>query len=306
MKKLLCALPAGLLLSLLTIGTAVAADGTAPPAPKAFGGVAAAWGPAGEGMPVGKLAAVLNYTYAETDGIRLHDDELNDNVKVTKNVGVVKFRYGIAPGLDIRTATPIYDVKKEVRATDHTDHSGWLGDTAVALHKVVMNQADQKPFSLAFDLGVILPTADAGPNNNDYTGNQAWGAGAGVGLTYFNGANRLDQELYYYTFTEGEHDYRKPDMFRCLTAWAYALNKNFDVGVESYLGWDGESEKFDLEQGDARWEWYVGPKMVFKHKESGTVVGMLLTLPVYRDYDAPTPSDGFRFEVKLVKAFDLF
>jgi hypothetical protein len=303
MKKLLYSVPVCLLISLLAIGSVKAADVAVPSAPRAFGGVGAAWGPAGEGFPVGKFAALLNYTYAETDGVRLHDDELHDNVKLTKNVGVVKFRYGIAPGLDIRTSTPIYDVKKEVRTTGSTDHFGWLGDTAVALHKVVMDQSKGAPFSLAFDLGVILPTADGGKNNNDYIGNQAWGGGAGVGLTYFLGANRFDQELYYYTFIEGEHDYQKPDMFRCLTAWAYALNKNFDIGVESYLGWDGESEKFDQDQNDAKWEWYVGPKVVFKHKESGTTVGMLVSLPVYRDYDSPCPSDGFRFEIKLAKVF---
>lgn len=303
MKKLFYILPACLLFSLLSTDPAVAADKTATAVPKAFGGIGAAWGPAGEGFPVGKFAVLLNYTYAETDGLRLHDDELNDNVKLTKNVGVVKFRYGIAPGLDIRTATPIYDVKKEVRSTGSTDHFGWLGDTAVALHKVVMNQADKAPFSLAFDLGVVLPTADGGKDNNDYTGNQAWGAGAGVGLTYFLGANRFDQELYYYTFTEGKHDYQKPDMFRCLTGWAFAFNNAFDMGVESHLGWDGESEKYDREQNDAKWEWYVGPKVAFKHKQTGTTLGALLTLPAYRDYDRATPSDGFRFEIKLAKVF---
>jgi len=303
MKMFLSILPAWVLIALFSISPVLAADETVRPAPKAFGGVGAAWGPAGEGMPVGKFAALLNYTYAETDGIRLHDDELNDNVELTKNVGVVKFRYGLAPGLDIRTATPIYDVKKELRATGATDHYGWLGDTAVALHKVVMNQADKAPFSLAFDLGVVLPTADGGKNNNDYTGNQAWGAGGGVGLTYFQGANRFDQELYYYTFTDGVHDYRKPDMFRGLTGWGYALNKTFDIGVESHLSWDGESERFDREQNDARWEWYVGPKVVFKNQPTGTVIGALVTLPVHRDYDSPTPSDGFRFEIKLAKVF---
>lgn len=303
MKKLLYTVPACLLCSLLSTGPVVAADEAVPPAPKAFGGVGAAWGPAGEGMPVGKFAALLNYTYAETDGVRLHGDELNDNVELTKNVGVVKFRYGIAPGLDIRSATPIYDVKKEVRSTNDTDHYGWLGDTAIALHKVVMNQANKDPFSLAFDLGIVLPTADGGKNNNDYTGNQAWGAGGGVGLTYFLGSNRFDQELYYYTFTEGKHDYRKPDMFRCLTGWAYAFNTTFDLGVESYVGWDGESEKYDREQSDAKWEWYIGPKVVFKHKETGTTLGALVTLPAYRDYGSPTPSDAFRFEIKLAKVF---
>lgn len=303
MKKLFYTLPACVLFSMLSIGPAVGADEAVTPAPKAFGGVGSAWGPAGEGFPTGKFAALLNYTYAETDGVRLHGDELHDNVKLTKNVGVVKFRYGIAPGLDIRTATPIYDIKKEVRSTNNTDHFGWLGDTAVALHKVVMNQADNAPFSLAFDLGVVLPTADGGNNNNDYTGNQAWGGGGGVGLTYFLGSNRFDQELYYYTFTEGEHDYRKPDMFRCLTGWAYAFNNTFDMGVESHLGWDGESKRFDRNQNDARWEWYAGPKGVFKHKATGTTLGALVTLPVYRDYKSPAPSDGFRFEIKLAKVF---
>lgn len=287
-----------LLLALSVCSQAFADGGT----PKPFGCVGAAFGPAGTGFPVGKFAAVVNYMFAETDGVRLNDDEINDNVKLTKHVGIIKFRYGIAPGLDVRTATPVYDVDADLPG-GQTAHYGWLGDTTVVLHKVVMNQGKGNPFSLAFDLGVVLPTADGGRDNNNFTGNQAWGAGAGVGLTYFLGANRLDQEFNYYTFSEAEDNYRKPDRFRCYTGWAHALSKSFDIGAESNFEWNGESETFDQSQDDARREWYVGPKMVFKHQKSGTVLGALFTLPVYRDYDSPCPSDGYRFELKLVKVF---
>jgi len=269
---------------------------------KPFGGVGAAFGPAGTGFPVGKFAAVLNYVYAETDGVRYKHHEVHDNVELTKHVGIVKFRYGIAPGLDIRSATPIYDVKADLPDRT-TDRYGWLGDTTVVLHKVVMNQPQGNPFFLAFDLGVVLPTADGGGDNNDFTGNQAWGVGGGVGLTYFLGANRFDQELNYYTHSEGKHDYRKPDRFRCYTGWAYALNKTFDIGVESHFEWNDASETYGHGDVNAKREWYAGPKMVFKHQRSGSVLGALVTLPVYRDYDCATPSDGFRFEIKLLKVF---
>jgi len=274
--------------------------------PRAWGPANVISGPAGMGFPVGKLAAVLNYKYAETDGIRHHGDELNDDVKLTKNVYVAKLRYGIAPGLDIRSATPMYDVdvdyKSSVPKDDYTQN--WIGDTTLVLHKVVMNQARGNFINMAFDIGATFPTANVDSESNDFIGNDAWGGFAGVGFTYFLGSNRFDQEFNYAFFTEGAHDYTKPNRFRSNTTWAYAFNNYFDIGVESNLEWNNESEKNGVGQNDSKLEWYAGPKMAFKYRPWGVNVATLVTFPVKRWYEGTSPSDEYTVQVKIAKLFN--
>ena len=272
------------------------------------GPVAAVFGPAGLGLPVGKLVTSLYYKGMETDGVRYHRDELNDNVKLSKHIGIVKLRYGFAPRLDVRTSIPFYDIERENRKTGKTDNLGSVGDTTLCLHAVLMDQSKGAPFNLAVDTAAILPTASVSDKSVDALGNRAWGAGFGLGLTWFADSHRLDQTFNYFTFTEGEHDYRNPDRFRCNTAWTWALNKYVDVGLESLIEWNGESELGNRRQDDSKREWYVGPKLSFKHQPTAINAGVLITYPVYRWYENPkgTPSDGYRFEIKLSKVFNLF
>lgn len=42
-----------------------------------------------------------------------------------------------------------------------------------------------------------------------------------------------------------------------------------------------------------------------KYKPAGINVGMLATFPFARWYEGTAPSDGFRFELRLTKVFDL-
>ncbi|BCG46688.1 Putative outer membrane protein [Citrifermentans bremense] len=277
----------------------------APAVPQPFGPAISAFGPAGTGFPVGKLGVLLNYQYCETDGIRKGGSEVSDAVKLTKNVGVMKFRYGITEGLDVRTATPIYDVYKKNRATGEGQHLGWIGDTAIALHKVLLKQAKGAPLDLAVDVGLVVPTTDVSSKSVDFVGNGAWGAGGAVGVTYSTGSHRLDQEIHVYTFTEGSHDYRKPMYIRSTTAWGYAVNNYFDMGAESQFDWNDESEKNGVSQNDSKNEWYAGPKVAFKYKPAGFAAGLAAMFPFARSFEANTPSEGFRIELKLSKTFDI-
>ncbi|WP_136526231.1 transporter [Geomonas ferrireducens] len=277
----------------------------APAAPRPFGPTISAFGPAGTGFPVGKLGVLLNYQYCETDGIRKGSNEVNENVKLTKNVGVVKLRYGIIEGLDVRTATPLYDVYKKNNVTGAGEHLGWIGDTAIALHKVLMNQSKGSLFDLAVDVGLVVPTTDVNSKSVDFVGNGAWGTGGAVGLTYSTGSHRLDQEIHVYTFTEGSHSYRKPTYIRSTSAWGYAVNEYFDMGAESQFDWNASSEKDGKSQNDSKNEWYAGPKVAFKYKPGGFAAGLAAMFPFARWYEANTPSEGYRIELKLSKTFDL-
>ncbi len=275
-----------------------------PKHPKAGGAITAPFGPAGTGFPSRAFSAVINYRYMTTDGVRFKNNKINDNVELTKHIGLAKFRYGIMPGLDVRTSTPFYNIERKNRVSGAEDDMGWVGDTALIFHKVLLDQTKGDALHFALDVGVSLPTASVDDDSNDFLGNQAWGGIVGLGLTYFTtNGHRFDQEINYATFTEGRRDYRKPDRFRSNTGWAYAINTMFDVGLESNLEWNGESERDGKDMGDSKWEWYAGPKAVFKYTPLKLTAGVAATFPVYRWYEANTPSDDFRIEFKLVKLF---
>ncbi|NJB67993.1 hypothetical protein GGQ74_001666 [Desulfobaculum xiamenense] len=291
------------LVTVLLSGVAALA-GDAAPAPKAVPPVTGVFGPCGTGFPVGKFAAVANYAWKEADHVRHYSDKINDNIKVDKSVVLAKTRYGIAPGLDIRTCTPIYNVDLDTPAGDKSQH-GW-GDTTAVLHKILMNQGQGDVINLALDMGVVLPTGSLDKQSNDFIGNGAWGLLGGVGATYFYGANRFDTEVNYTTFWEGGHDYTHPDRMRWNAGWAYALSANFDLGVESNFEWNDESQKFGERMNDSSVEWYVGPKVTFKYAPMGLICGGAVTMPVYRWYENVKPgSDDYRVEFKFIKTFDL-
>ena len=300
MKKVRCILLLTAMAVSLFVSPALAAD-----TPKAIPPIAGVSGPGGTGFPVGKLATVISYRHMETSDLRYHGDKANDNIEMTKDMPIFKFRYGIAPGLDIRTATPVYNFKVKNNVSGDTTNKDGIGDTSVTLHKVVMNQAQGDLLNVALDLGAVFPTARVDSESVDFCGNSAWGGVAGIGLTYFFGSNRFDQEFNFATFTEGAHDYTKPNRFRANTSWAYAINGNFDIGAESTAEWNDESKTEGVRQNDSRVEWYAGPKAVFKYKPWGFNAGMALLLPVNRWYEKATPSDDYRFELKLIKVFDL-
>jgi len=268
-----------------------------------WGPVTATFGPAGMGFPTGKFAAVLNYRFIEAEGMYLNDDKISDAVEITKNVGVLKFRYGIAPGLDIRTATPFYNVDIEKLASGTETTKDGVGDTSAILHKVLMNQRKGDALSVAFDLGAILPTATVDSNSIDFIGNQAWGVFTGVGLTYTKLSHRIDQEFNYAAFTEGQSDYQKPMRFRCNTTYAYAFNSTFDMGIESAFEWNDESKEYAEDMGDASKEWFAGPKVAMKLKKYGLFAGLGVMFPVYYNYDDTSTSDDYRIEFKIAKVF---
>jgi hypothetical protein len=268
-----------------------------------WGPVSATSGSAGMGFPEGKLSASLNYRFIEADGMYLHDDKINDAVEVTKNIGIMKLRYGIVPGLDIRTCTPFYNVSVEKMSLGTEITKDGIGDSMAVLHKVIMNQRKGDALNVALDLGAVLPTATVDSNTLDFTGNQAWGVFTGVGFTYTKVFHRIDQEFNYAAFSEGEHDYQKPMRFRCNTTYAYALNSMFDMGVESSFEWNDESKEYGEEMGDSYNEWFAGPKIAMKFKKYGVFTGLGVMFPVSYDYDASSTSDSYRLEFKICKVF---
>lgn len=306
MRRLLQAFAVLAVLGLLASVAWAAGDDAKPaPAPRPWAPMTVNFGPCGSGMPPGLLAVGGNFLYGESDGMRHYDSKLNDSVTSTKNMEVIKTRYSFMPGTDVRTATPIYSVHLDRSpASDFTSYG--VGDTTILFHTVLLNQDQGAPLYLAVDYGGIVPTASVGNYSNNAIGNDAWGLMGGVGITYFLESHRFDMEVNYATFSEGAKNFKKGDRIRWNTGYAYAINKMWDVGVESYFEWDDQTELSGTRQKDTCYEWYAGPKAVWKYQPWGVNIGVAGMLPVNRWYQAnKAASDDYRFELKIMKFFDI-
>lgn len=273
--------------------------------PVAWGGVGSTFGPCGLGFPTGALAVGGNVYFGKSNGVRESARRVNGNVKTTKLNEIFKLRYGIMDGLDVRTATPIYNVHLDRQDTANRDTYG-VGDSTVLLHKTFLTQKSGDPFSLALDFGGIVPTGSVTEHSSNAAGNSAWGAVVGVGATYFLGANRFDSEVNYATFTEGARDYEHGDRVRWNLGYAYALSDRWDIGAES--SWTMQEEARYKNEGmkDAYVEWYMGPKVSYKYTPWKLYAGLLADAPVHRWYESnKAGSDDFRLQLKLIKVFNL-
>ncbi len=249
--------------------------------------VTTASGPGAHPFPVGQFAAEINYSYAQSDGVRFEDHELDNSLQMTWHIADLKFRFGLFPGLDIRSTTPIYSIKEKQPAGSHSLR--WLGDTTVIAHMLLATPDDGTGLHLAFDFGGTLPTAQVDNDSYDYLGNHAWGLYAGMEGTWFAGRHRIDQEVNFSSYTEGNHDYTKPDRARVNSSWAYALTETFDWGVEANFEWNGESCKDDIDRDDRMIEWFAGPKLALKAPQQKFLFGAAVLFPLYRAYE---PSAG--------------
>jgi hypothetical protein len=292
----------------LTCGSAAAANNpTSLPAPALktllipANPITTRFAPGAQEFPVGQFSASLSYSFEESDGVRFEDHEIGNNVEMKSHISYLKLRYGLLPGLDIRSKTPFYRIDMKTDGNDKDLY--WLGDTTIIAHKALLKPGNGTGLQLAFDFGGTVPTAHVDSNSYDYLGNHAWGLYTGFEATWFAGRHRIDQEVNFSSFSESNHDYRKPDVTEVNTAWAYAMTENFDAGVESNFEWNGESSKDNIDQDDAMFEWFAGPKIAWEKPEDKMLFGAAFLLPVYRYYDAPTPSEAFRVEIKVSKLF---
>jgi len=285
---------------MLCVGTTAYAEDSYP---VAWGPVSATFGPSGLTMPAGKFAIGGNFLFGKSDGLWRHSKRINGNVKTRKINEIIKMRYGIWDGLDVRFATPIYNVHLDKSAAPNFDVYG-VGDTTMAFHQRLLSQKAGDPLSVAFDIGAVLPTGTVSSHSSDPAGNATWGVVGGLGATYFIYANRFDTEVNYTVFAEGAHDYQKGNRMRWNASYAYALNNFWDIGVESTLEMSTESHKYGEGQNDAYLEWYAGPKIVCKYNPWGIFAGVAFKVPVKRWYqETKAGSDDFQIDFKLIKAF---
>ena len=299
----------------LLAGTALAAQAAPPP-----GGAAnripgpmvlpQAW-PGGDSFPTG-LFAVMNhvsiahlkpYKHSSRHTIRTPFGNKVGPRKGFQFVDVVKFRYGLAwDRLEIRTATPYIsaDIKNH---TGDGDWKGGIGDTTVMLRYGVKKRSDASPFSAALDLGVTVPTGEVG-DKDKYLATNAFSVIMGGGVSWVDKNQRLDFDGRYAAYTEGAHSIKPGDFALFHGHYAYALSRNFDLGMEGYYRIDQQTEINGKGQRDAATECYIGPKVQIKVPEwSYMMVGAAVLFPVYRDYQAVKMAPDTRYEFSILFAF---
>lgn len=271
-----------------------------PATPHAAGPVAVNSGPGGMGFPTGKLAAVLNYRYADKDNWYHHTSDCDGADRENRShTWVAKFRYGIADGWDVRTATP-YVAAELLADGDHSAYIGGVGDTLVQIRNQFASQKKGDLFNMAWDLGVLLPTGEVGEKK---IGGAAWGGVVGIGATYLNGRHRIEGDMNYLVTAEGTHDTTKGARFRLNGHYAYAVSELLDLGIESNYEWtqegrcDGNSLDNDMKT------LYFGPKFNLKFKDYGVTFGGALLGAAYRDCQRESLTEDWRAEFKLIKVF---
>lgn len=318
---------AGLLMCGMLISSVAHAEGQTPAVPQVGQAVIDRFGAGGGTFPKNGFVSIINYIYAEKDGWYTNGSrhsaaspKSSGKQRVTQNMAVVKFRYGLGNGYDVRSATPVgyMNFKNSTTLAPANSKKGF-GDTCIALHKQFMSQAEGAPLSLAFDIGPWIPT---GSTDVSGLGTGAWGALGGLGATWtFDGGRQLvEAEAQYLWRSKGGNKsagtYQDvSDLVRVHGRYAYALSDYWDIGIETQFEHVMEGRQDGHGLNDANTTWFAGPAVVFKIPDWQTSLGLTAQFSLYQNYDGAVriadreyPTGGslgekWRLEVKFAKMF---
>lgn len=290
----------------LTMPTSFAsAEEATPPAhgPTPGATVTNPFGPAGGVFPEGAFGVVINYGFADKDswydGGSSHS-AANGNSNV-QNMATLKLRYGLGNGWDIRTMTPFIYNDFE----NGNDKNG-IGDSLLVLRRQWFSQEEGYPVSFGAGLALQIPTGSTATNGN---GTGAWGLMPEMGVTYKFDNNRQLVEANMNYIWRGENqnndeDIDVSDAFRFQARYVYALDHNWDLGVETLYEHIFEKEVDNVGQKDSSTTWFAGPAVTYKIPAWKMSIGASLQMSLYQDYEARGAlGEECRFEMKFVKTF---
>lgn len=265
--------------------------------------VSNSFGPAGNAFPEGAFSVILNYTFADKDnwydGGKSHSAQ-NGNSNVL-NMATLKFRYGIGNGWDIRTTTPFVS-----NDFDTKENTGGVGDTLIVVRRQWFTQDEGYPVSFAAGLGLQVPT---GSTDSTGVGTGAWGLMPEMGISYrFDNKRQLIDVNTNYIWRgknqDSDIDIDVSDAFRLQARYVYALDQNWDLGVESQFEHVFESEKEGKGQNNSYTTWLAGPAVTYKIPAWKASIGASAQIGLYQDYEARAGlGEDWRFEMKLIKTF---
>ncbi|WP_027370910.1 transporter [Desulfovermiculus halophilus] len=268
--------------------------------PRPAAGVSVYYASGGFTVPAGKFIGALNYRYADQDEWYEHTSSLSgDDSKKVGHLNCIKFRYGIAEDWDVRTATPYVHTEVDLENRDDFTVEG-IGDTLIQLRHRFVSQRDGAPVDVSWDLGFQAPTGETGDRD---PGTGAWGGLIGGGVTYLSGRHRLEADMSYVMFTEGDDDLTKGDRTRVNGHYAYAVTNRLDLGLECNFEWTQEDDIDGTDQGNDQKALYIGPKFNTKWKEYGLIFGGAVLGAAYRECERESLTEEWRVEAKLIKSF---
>ena len=287
---------AGVLLGLSLLGVPALADEAKQPVPRVGQVVIESMGPASGTIPKGKLATIVNYIHADKhtwykNGSR-HTAKYPFNKGTQRNLHdrfVLKMRYGLGDGYDVRFATPIVMNNFRAHSTltpNSVSSKNGIGDTTFVLHKQFLSQREGSPVDMAWDLGVWTPT---GGTSDDGVGTGAWGAMAGLGVGHaFDGGRQFVEGEVMYLYRGVGHTSRVDvsDVFRLNGRYVYALSQHWDMGVETQFEYNTDSRRYGRSNNDASTTWFAGPSVTLKLPEYNASLGVSAQFSLYQNYDA--------------------
>lgn len=283
----------GALSLMLLVGTAQGSEAEQS-VPQVGQVVIESMGPASGTIPKGKLATILNYIHADKhtwykNGSRHEARYPGKGTQRNRHDRfVLKMRYGLGDGYDIRFATPVVmnNFRADSTLSNGVSSKNGVGDTTFVLHKQFISQKEGAPVSVAWDFGVWTPT---GSTSDDGVGTGAWGlmGGLGVGHAFDGGRQFLEGEIMYLYRGVG-HTSRTDvsDVFRLNGRYTYALSHHWDAGIETQFEYNTESRRYGRGNNDASTTWFAGPSLTFKLPEYGASLGVSAQFSLYQDYDA--------------------
>ncbi len=279
------------------------ASAEAPKGPTPGAAVTNPFGPAGNAFPEGAFSVVVNYSFADKDswydGGSSHS-ALNDNN--VQNMATLKLRYGIGNGWDIRTTTPFMHADY-----DKGQDKNGIGDTIVVVRRQWFSQDEGYPVSFGAGLGLQIPTGSTDANG---AGTGAWGLMPEIGVSYRfdNKRQLLEGGMNYLWRGKNENnstdDIDAIDLFRIHARYVYALDKNWDLGVETLYEHAFESTKNGQGMGNSYTTWFAGPAVTYKIPAWKMSIGASAQMSLYQDYEARGAlGEECRFEMKFIKTF---
>ncbi len=154
------------------------------------------------------------------------------------------FRTGVIKGVDVRLIVSLFEKKLDrlLPTSDVTDINGGLGDMKLFARYGILSQKTG-PFNLIAGIGTTIPvgTTDATDNlgkllpGSMQLGSGSWNPLFELGMHKIKKRHWVSGYFMYMYAMEGslgEDAFTRSDVFKYNVAYAYAVNKMFDLGAE--------------------------------------------------------------------------
>jgi hypothetical protein len=245
-------------------------------------------------VPTGHFLAVYNTSYrGKYEGVEGKDVTTNRNIDNTTFQQRLKLRYGLSDHIELNAMIPynFYD------PMSGRNQDSW-GDIMFGPNFGLLQERYGDPLSVALLLRVGLPTGSVGTHYA--AGGGVWSGQAILSLTKTFGLHQLTAEFVdTLPLEEGNLHTRRGNSAGMTYKYAYALNRNWDIGIEGTIdkGWNGSRNGVEVKNNSL--EWYTGPAVNFAVPGTSLTLGVGAYLPVYRDYGMNTSTDAMRFDCKI-------